>query len=70
MHQDSAIKVIMGCRTLETCKFKRKQGFRLHAVTNTKYQVTVRSIKKVFGGEGNQTEYGVLNYSIDFSNLQ
>ena len=60
----------MGCRTLETCKFKRKQGFRLHAVTNTKYQVTVRSIKEVFGGEGIQTEYGVLNYSIDFSNLQ
>lgn len=62
----------MGCRTLETCKFKRKQGFRLHAATNTKYQVTVRSIKEVFGGEGIQTEYGVLNYSIDLqhSNLQ
>ena len=60
----------MSCRTLETCKFKRKQGFRLHAVTNTKYQITVRSMKEVFGGEGIQNKYGVLNYSIDFSNFQ
>ena len=36
LHQDSTIKITMGCRTLETCKFKRKQGFRLHAVINTK----------------------------------
>ena len=60
----------MGCRTLETCKFKRKQGFRLHAVIKTKYQITVRSIKEVFGEEGIQNKYGVLNYSIDFSNFQ
>ena len=35
---DLALKVIMDCRTDESCYFKRNLGFRLHDVINTKEQ--------------------------------
>ena len=35
-HKDLALKVIMDCRTDESCKFKRNLGFTLHDVINAK----------------------------------
>ena len=56
-HEKLAIKVIMGCRTTESCKFKRKLGFQLHDVINTKEQTVLESIKDAFEGENMQTQY-------------
>ena len=36
IHVDLALKVIMDCRTVESCNFKRNLGFTLHDVINTK----------------------------------
>ena len=30
LHNDLALKIIMNCRTDESCSFKRNLGFRLH----------------------------------------
>ena len=38
----------MDCRTTESCKFKRKLGFQLHDVINTKEQTVLESIKDAF----------------------
>ena len=35
LHIKLAIKVIMDCRTTESCKFKRKLRFKLYDVVNT-----------------------------------
>ena len=35
LHSDLALKVIMDCRTDESCNLKRNLGFRLHDVINT-----------------------------------
>ena len=51
----------MDCRTPESCKFKRKLGFKLHDVINTKHQTIIRSIKEAFEGENMQSECSVLN---------
>ena len=59
-----ALKVIMDCRTDESCSLKINVGFRLHNVIYTKEQ-TLKSIKDAFGGEDTQTQYSVLGYSID-----
>ena len=59
------LKVIMDCRTDESCKFKRNLGFTLHDVINTKEQTVINSIKDAFEGENMQTQYSVLNYRID-----
>ena len=55
----------MDCRTIESWTFKRKLGFRLHDVINTKQQTIIGSIKKVFEGENMQSEYSVLTYRVD-----
>ena len=65
LHEDLAIKKIMFCRTQESCKFKRKLGFKLHDVINTKQQTITGSIKEAFEGENMQSEYSVLSYRID-----
>ena len=67
LHQDVAIKVIIDSRTDESCKFKRRQGFRLHDVINTKQQTITKAIKEIFKGQNIQTEYRVpgLNYKLD-----
>ena len=62
---DLALKVIMDCRTDESCKFKRNLGFTLHDVINTKEQTVINSIKDAFEGENMQTQYTVLGYRID-----
>lgn len=64
MHEGIAMKVIMDCRTLESLKFKRKPGFRLHDMINTKQNI-VGSIKEIFEVEDIQAEYGALSYRID-----
>ena len=65
MRSDLALKVIMDCRTDESCNLKRNLGFRLHDVINTKEQTVINSIKDAFEGENMQTQYTVLNYRID-----
>ena len=36
LRSDLALKVVMGCRTDESCNLKRSLGFRLHDVINIK----------------------------------
>ena len=55
----------MDCRTNDSCKFKRKLGFTLHDVINTKEQTVISAIKNAFEGENMQTQYSVLSYRID-----
>ena len=62
---DLALKVIMDCRTDESCNLKRNLGFRLHYVINTKEQAIITSIKGAFEGEDMQTRYSVLGSGID-----
>ena len=65
MRSDLALKIIMDCRTDESCNLKRNLGFRLHDVINTKEQTVINSIKDAFEGEDMQTQYSVLGYRID-----
>ena len=65
MCSNFALKVIMDCRTDESCNLKRNLGFRLHDVINTKEQTVLKSIKDAFEGEDMQTQYSVLGYRID-----
>ena len=62
---DLALKIIMDCRTDESCSLKRNLGFNLHDVINTKEQTVLRSIKDAFEGEDMQTQYTVIGYKID-----
>ena len=62
---DLALKVIMNCRTDESCNLKWKLGFTLHDVINTKEQIVISAIKGAFEGENMQTQYSVLGYKID-----
>ena len=62
---DLALKIIMDCRTDESCSLKRNLGFKLHDVINTKKQAVINSIKDAFEGEDMQTQYSVLGYRID-----
>ena len=62
---DLALKIIMDCRTDESCSLKRNLGFNLHDVINTKEQTVLRSTKDVLEGEHMQTQYIVIGYSID-----
>ena len=64
LRSDLALKVIMDCRTDESCNLKRNLGFRLHDVINTKEQTVLKSIKDAFEGEDMQTQYSVLGYKI------
>ena len=62
---DLALKIIMDCRTDESCNLKRKLGFKIHDVINTKEQTVINSIKDAFEGEDMQTQQSVLGYRID-----
>ena len=62
---DLASKIIMDCRTDESCNLKRNLGFRLHDVINTKEQTVLKSIKDAFEGEDMQTQYTVIGDRID-----
>ena len=65
LHEDLEIKIIMDCRTPESCKFKRKLGFKLHDVINTKHQTIIGSTTEVFERENMQSECSVLSYRFD-----
>ena len=65
MRIDLALKVIMDCRTDESCNLKRNLGFRLHDVINTKEQTVLKSIKDAFEEKDMQTQCSVLGYRID-----
>ena len=60
-----ALKIIMNCRTDESCNLKRNLGFTLHDVINTKEQTVINSIKDTLEGENMQTQYTVIDYRID-----
>ena len=62
---DLALKIIMDCRTDESCNLKRNIGFKLHDVINTKEQTVINSIKDTFEGEDMQTQCSALGYRID-----
>ena len=55
----------MNCRTDESCNFKKKLGFKLHDVSNTKEQTVLESIRNAFEGEDMKTQYSTLGYRID-----
>ena len=55
----------MNSRTDESCKFKKRLGFTLHDVINTKEQTVINSIKYAFERENMQTQYSLLSYRID-----
>ena len=65
IHNDLALKIIMDCRTDESCNFKRNLGFTLNDLINTKEQTVINSIKDASEGEDMKTQYTVLNYRID-----
>ena len=44
---------------------KKKLGFKIHDVINTKEQTVISTIKDAFEGENMQTQYTVLGYRID-----
>ena len=60
-----ALKVIMDCRTDESCYLKIVLGFKLDDVINTKEQTVLKSIKDAFEGESMQTQHNVSDYRID-----
>ena len=64
LRSDFALRIIMDCRTDESCHCKRNSGFRLLDVINTKEQTVLESIKNAFEGEDMQTQYSV-GYMID-----
>ena len=45
LRSDLALRVIMNCRTDESCNLKKYLGFGLHDVINTKEQTVLESIK-------------------------
>ena len=55
----------MNCSADESCNLKRKLGFRLYDVINTKEQTVINSIKDAFEGEDMQTQSTVIGYRID-----
>ena len=65
IRNDLALKIIMDCRTDESCNLKRNLGFTLHDVINTKEQTVINSIKDALEGENIQTQYTALGFRID-----
>ena len=55
----------MDYRTAEACDFKRRLGFNLRDVINTKQQTIIESIKHAFEGENMQSEHYVSEYRTD-----
>ena len=55
----------MDCKTDKSCNLKKKIGFKLYDVINTKEQTIINLIKDKFEGGNIQTQYSVLGYRID-----
>ena len=51
LHCDFPLKVIMDCRTDESCNLKKNLGFRLHNLINTQEKTELKPIKDAFEGE-------------------
>ena len=60
-----ALKIIMNCRTDESCNLERNLGFTVHDVINTKEKTVINSIKDAFEREDMQTQFCVLSYRIN-----
>ena len=60
LRSDLALKLIMDCRTDESCNLKRNLGFGIHDVIKTKEQTIINSIKDALEGENIKTQYSVL----------
>ena len=65
LRSDLELKIIMNCRTDESCNLKKNLGFQLLDVINTKEQTVLESIKNAFEREDMQIQYTVLGYRID-----
>ena len=65
LRSNLALKMIMNCKTDESCNLKRNLGFNLHDVINTKGQTVLESITEAFQGEDMPTQYSALGYGID-----
>ena len=65
LRNDLALKIIMDCRTDESCDLKKNVGFTLHDVINTKEQTIINSTKDSFEGEDMEMQYPVIGYKID-----
>ena len=65
LHNDLALKIIIDCRTDKSCSLKKKLGFKLHDLINTKEQTIINLIKYMFEGENIKTQHSVLGYRID-----
>ena len=48
IHNSFALKIIMDCRTDESCNFKRDLGFTLHDVIKTKEKTVINPKKKMY----------------------
>ena len=70
LRSDLSLKIIMDCKTDESCNLKRNLGFRLHVVINIKEQTVLKSIKDVFEGEETQTQCSVLGCRINLYSLK
>ena len=60
LRSDLALKLIMDCRTDESCNLKRNLGFGIHDVIKTKEQTIINSIKDALEGENIKTQYSDL----------
>ena len=60
LHDKLAKTVIMDCRTAESRNLKRRLGFNLHHVNNTKEQTVLEVINRSFEGKNMQNQYNVL----------
>ena len=62
LHKDFALKVIMDCGTVDTCKFKIKLGLNSLDVINSTQQRVLDAceIKDACEGKNMQTEYSLL----------
>ena len=68
LRSDLALKLIMNCKTDESCNLKKKKlEFRLHDAINTKKQTVLESIKDAFEGEVMRTQYSVLATELIFT---
>ena len=60
LRSDLALKLIMDCRTDESCNLKRNLGLGIHDVIKTKEQTVINSIKDALEGENIKTQYSDL----------
>ena len=65
MEKESAIKVIIDCRTTAAIEFRTILGFEPYHVNLTKEQSVLTKTISKFEEKNMQTQYNVLGYKID-----